>query len=136
MLHDAAGEQVDLIGLAGRVEIEVRVDIVIVLLLVVHQRGKHQAGLHVVTVDDVVLRGEVRVAAPIQEHGAILVVISVDIAVEVILTALVGGLHDGVLQHGVGTVYIAHHVGVLRLHLVEVHGNALRIGLLGLLVLL
>ena len=69
-------------------------------------------------------------------HGAVLVVVSVDVAVQVILAALVGGLHDGVLQHGVGTVYIAHHVGVLRLHLIEVHGNALRIGILGLLVLL
>ena len=141
MLHDAAGEQVDLVGLAGGVQIEVGMRLVVALALIVHQGCEHQAGLHVVAVDDVVVRSEVGAALVIQEHGAILIGVAADVAVQVVLAHVAGitglhGLHDGILQHGVGAVHIAHHVGILRLQSGEVNDDALGIGILLDLVLL
>ena len=125
MIHNTTGKQVDLVGLVGGVQIEVGMRLVIALALVVHQGREHHAGLHIVAVDEVVLRGEVRVAADIQEDGAVLVVLAVDIAVQIVLAALVRGLHDGQLQRRIGAVHITHHVGVLGLHGGEVHLDAL-----------
>ena len=111
-----AGEQVDLIGLGRRIQIQIGVCVIERLALILDQRRKHQTGLHVVAVDHIVLRREIVGAAPIQEHRAVLVVLAVYVAVQVILAALLRCLDDGPVKSGVRAIDPAHHVGILLLH--------------------
>ena len=117
------GEQVHPVQLIGRIQVQVGVRVVEALIFVLGDGGEHAAGLHIVPVQQVVLGGKVGIAAPIQEDGTVLVAGAVDIAVQVVLAALLRRLDDGVVDAGVGAVDPAHHVRILGLQRGEVHGD-------------
>lgn len=93
------GEQVHLIQLIGRIQVQIGVRVIEALIFVLGDGGEHAAGLHIVPVQQVVLGGKVGIAAPIQEDGTVLVAGAVDIAVQVVLAALLRRLDDGVVEY-------------------------------------
>ena len=97
------------------------------LISILDDGCEHTAGLHVVAVHQIVLAGKIGAALPIQKYRAVLVAGAVDVAVQVVLAALLRRLHDGVVQAGVGAVQPAHHVGVLGLQCLEIHGDIVRL---------
>ena len=105
------------------------------LISILHDGCEHTAGLHVVAVHQIVLAGKIGAALPIQKYRAVLVAGAVDVAVQVVLAALLRRLHDGVVQAGVGTVQPAHHIGVLGLQRLEIHGDIVRLAAGGRVVL-
>ena len=126
------GEQVHLVQLVGGIQIHIGMGIVEGLISILDDGCEHTAGLHVVAVHQIVLAGEIGAALPVQKYRAVLVAGAVDIAVQVVLAALLRRLHDGVVQTGVGAVQPAHHVGVLGLQCLEIHGDIVRLAAGGL----
>ena len=104
------------------------------VVLVVHQVAEHIAVLHVVSVDDEIGGGLVRVAALLQEQAAGGGVFFVEIPVEVVLP-IPFPLHDRVIDGGVLDAEPADHVRVLGVQLFIAFQDAVGVQLIGVVLL-
>jgi len=121
---DIAGKEFDPVRCRRRHQIHYRVLVIIALVFVPGDAGEHGAILHVMSVNDGIVIGEVGPVLDIQKWTAVAVLGSVCQVLQVI--SIVIALYDRVIDGGIWTVDPADHIGVYCLQCLKVDYRQVR----------
>ena len=130
MIADKAGIQIQTVILRRRIDIHIRMGgIVILIRMIVTQTSKHHTGLHVMTVNDGVVIREGTAVQLFHEDTAVVVSVALQVMGQIVFVSL--AILDRLLDHGVGAVDIAYHIGIVCAQIAKIDIDGLGIRILG-----